>query len=111
MLWLLLLPVKLAFGILFALLALPFAIAMLPIALVLAPVALVLWLPFALLRFTLKLIVLPIALVFAFVGLAFGAIALVGALLIPLVPLLLLVGAGWVLWRLASGPTGVYPSF
>ena len=47
MLWLVLLPFRLLFAVVFGLLALPFA-------LVLLPFALLLWLPFLLLKFTLR---------------------------------------------------------
>lgn len=101
MIWLLTLPLRLAFGILVALIALPLAIAALPIALLALPFVLLFWLPFAILRVTLKLIVLPFVLLVAAIGLLAGGLALV----VPLIPLAIVAGGLWLLWRLASGPS------
>ncbi len=96
MLWLLLLPFRLLFGVVAGLIALPFVILLLPLALVV-------WLPFALLRLAFRLVflvvMLPVMIIAAVVGvLAVGA-ALVGAVLVPLLPLLILGGLGWLVWR------------
>ena len=70
-------------------------------------VGLVLWLPFMLLKLTLRLVfgllVLPVFLVIALIGLLAGGLALAVAILAPLIPLLLLAGCAWLLWRLISG--------
>jgi hypothetical protein len=97
MIWLLLLPFRLLFGVVFGVLALPFVILLLPFALLL-------WLPFALLRLTLKvivgLVIFPIAAVIALVALLVGGIAIA----VPLIPLLVLGFCAWAVWRLVSGP-------
>jgi len=96
MIWLLLLPFRLLFGIVFGLMALPLVILLLPSALVL-------WLPFAILRLTLKLafgiLVLPIVAIAILVG---GV-----ALLVPLLPLLLLAFVAWAVWRMMSRSTSL----
>ena len=100
MIWLLLLPFRLLFGVVFGLVALPFVILLLPLALLL-------WLPFAILRFTLKLafaiLVLPIVAIATIVGLLVGGVAL----LIPLIPLLALAFVAWAVWRMMSGSTSL----
>jgi hypothetical protein len=101
MFWLLTLPFRIALGLLFGLVALPFALALFPLALIALPFVLLFWLPFAILRVTLKLIVLPVVLLCAAIGLLAGGIAL----LAPLIPLAILGGGLWLLWRLISGPS------
>src|SRR5262249_1900068 len=100
MIWLLLLPFRLLFGVVFALLALPFVILLLPFALLL-------WLPFAILRFMLKLafgvLVLPIVAIAMIVGVVVGGIAL----LVLLIPLLALGFVAWAVWRMMSRSTGL----
>jgi hypothetical protein len=100
MIWLLLLPFRLLFGVVFGLLALPFVILLLPFALLL-------WLPFAILRFTLKLalgiVVLPIVAIAMVLGLLVGGIAL----LVPLIPLLALGFVAWAVWRMMSRSTSL----
>jgi hypothetical protein len=106
MVWLLLLPFRLLFGIVFGLLALPFVILLLPFALLL-------WLPFALLGLTFRiltaLIIVPFVAVAVLLGLLIGGVALVGAILIPVVPLLFVAFCIWVIWRLAAGPARTFP--
>jgi hypothetical protein len=101
MIWLLLLPFRLLFGVVFGLLALPFVILFLPLVLLL-------WLPFAILRLALKLIVgivvLPIVAVVTFAGLLIGGVALAAAIFVPLIPLLLLAFVIWAVWRMTQGP-------
>jgi hypothetical protein len=99
MLSLLTLPFRLFFGILFGLLALPFAILG---ALVALPAALLL-LPFLLLRFLFKtvvgLLVLPLMLLAAIVGI----VAVSFTALLPLVlPIALAVFCVWIALKLAS---------
>jgi hypothetical protein len=100
MIWLLLLPFRLLFGVVFGLVALPFVILLLPFALLL-------WLPFAILRFTLKLalgiLVLPIVAIAMILGLLVGGVAL----LLPLIPLLALGFVGWAVWRMMSRSTSL----
>ncbi|HEX7794106.1 MAG TPA: hypothetical protein VF456_07135 [Vicinamibacterales bacterium] len=100
MIWLLLLPFRLLFGVVFGLVALPFVILLLPFALLF-------WLPFAILRFTLKLalgiLVLPIVAIAMVLGLLVGGIAL----LVPLIPLLALGFVAWAVWRMMSGSTSL----
>jgi hypothetical protein len=104
MIWLLLLPFRLLFGVVFGLVALPFVLLLLPFALLL-------WLPFAILRFTLKLalgiLVLPIVAVAMILGLLVGGVALIAAVLVPLIPLLALAFCVWVVWRLMSVSTSL----
>jgi hypothetical protein len=101
MIWLLLLPFRLLFGVVFGLVALPFVLLFLPIALLI-------WLPFAILRFTLKvvfgLILLPVIAVVMLVGLLVGGMAVAAAVLIPLIPLLFGAFCVWVGWRLIASP-------
>ena len=104
MIWLLLLPFRLLFGVVFGLVALPFVLLFLPIALLL-------WLPFAILRFTIKvvfgLILLPIVAVVMLAGLLVGGIAVAAAILIPVIPLLFAAFCVWVGWRLIAGSGSV----
>jgi hypothetical protein len=106
MVWLLLLPFRLLFGIVFGLLALPFVILFLPFALLL-------WLPFALLGLTFRvltaLIIVPFVAVAVLLGVLIGGVALVGALLIPLVPLLFVAFCIWAVWRIATRPVRISP--
>jgi hypothetical protein len=106
MVWLLLLPFRLLFGLVFGLLALPFVILFLPFALLF-------WLPFMLLRFTFRvltaLIIVPFVAVAVLVGLLVGGIAVVGAILLPLIPLLFVAVCIWAVWRIASGPARPSP--
>ena len=100
MIWLLLLPFRLLFGVVFGLVALPFVVLLLPFALFL-------WLPFAILRFTLKLafgiLVLPFIVIAMMVGLLVGGVAL----FVPLIPLLALAFVAWAVWRMMSRSTSL----
>jgi hypothetical protein len=95
-LWLLLLPFRLLFGVVFGLLALPFVLLFLPFALVL-------WLPFAILRFTLKLamlvVVLPIVAIAVIGAMLVAGVAVFAAVLLPLVPVALVAAGIWLLLR------------
>ena len=90
MLFLLTLPFRIVFGVLLAVLLLPFAL---------------LFLPFFLLRLLIRtgvaLVVLPFALTAAFLGLA---LAFVFAVLVPLLPVAFLVFCVWAVVRLSSPP-------
>jgi hypothetical protein len=103
MFWLLTLPLKLAFAIVFGLLAL----LAFPFAALLVPILLLVWLPLMLVKFALRLafavVLLPIVAIVTLLGLAAGGVALVAALLVPLLPLALIVFCGWALWRAISG--------
>ncbi len=101
MLWLLFLPFTLLFGAIAALVALPFALLALPFVIVL-------WLPFMLLRVALKVVLFPFVVLFAGLGLLIGAIAVVGALLIPLLPILFVAGCAWLLWTLLMQPSRTF---
>jgi len=96
MIWLLLLPFRLLFGVVFGLMALPFVILLLPFALVL-------WLPFAILRFTLKLAVGILVLPIVAIAMLVGGLAL----LVPLLPLLALAFVAWAVWRMMSRSTSL----
>jgi hypothetical protein len=102
-LWLLLLPFRLLFGVVFGLLALP-------VVVVLLPLALLFWIPFAILRFTLKLVLLVVVLPVVAIAVAGATLvagaALVAALVVPLVPFAL-IGLG--LWLVAR-PTRHSPA-
>jgi hypothetical protein len=95
-LWLLLLPFRLLFGVVFGLLALPFVLLLLP-------VALVLWIPFMILRFTLKLavmaVVLPIVAIAVIGATLLAGVALFAAVVVPLLPLALVAVGLWMLMR------------
>jgi hypothetical protein len=101
MIWLLLLPFRLALGLIAGLVVLPFV-------LILLPFALLLWLPFAMLRAALRLVVgvvvLPIVLVALVLGLLAAGVGLALALLVPLLPVILIGSCIWVVVRLAGGP-------
>ena len=101
MFWLVSLPFRLLFGIVFGLLALPFAIVLLPFALLL-------WIPFLLLkvafRLTAALLLVPLFAVFGVIGLLVGGVALL-AVFIPLIPIALLLAFGWMLFRGARAAT------
>ena len=101
MFWLVSLPFRLLFGIVFGLLALPFAIVLLPFALLL-------WIPFLLLkvafRLTAALLLIPLFAVFGVIGLLVGGVALL-AVFIPLIPIALLLAFGWMLFRGARAAT------
>ena len=88
MLWLLFLPIRLAFGLVFGILFLPLLI-----------VRLVLKLAFG-------LIVLPFVLLFAFFGLLIGAAAFSFAFLIPLAPLAVIIFLVWAVIRASRRPLG-----
>jgi hypothetical protein len=106
MVWLLLLPFRLLFGLVFGLLVLPFLVVLLPLALLF-------WVPFMLLRLTFRvltaLIIFPIVAVAVLLGLLVGGIALVGAILLPLIPLLFVAFCVWAVWRIATGPARPFP--
>lgn len=92
---LLTLPFRIVFGVLFGLLALPFALLALPFALLFA----VVWLPFLFLRLAIKaavgLLVLPIVLLVAAIVAGALAFGFAMAVLVPLSPLLLI---GFLVW-------------
>jgi hypothetical protein len=88
MLWLLTLPFRIVFGLVFAIVGTMLAV-------VFFPLALLLWLPFALLRGAFK-VVGALLLVLAF---GVGGILLLAAVLLPLLPLLLLIGGCWLVYR------------
>ena len=96
MLWLLLLPFRLLFGVVFGLLALP-------LVLLLLPVALVLWIPFVILRFTLKLavlaVILPIVAIAVIGAMLVAGVAVFAALFLPLLPLALVALGIWLVVR------------
>jgi hypothetical protein len=100
MLWLLTLPFRILFGVLFAVLALPFVLLALPFAL--------LALPFMLIRFAIKTAVavalLPIVLLVVFVGVGIAFVALAAAILTPLLPFAFLALCVWAIVRLVSRP-------
>ena len=102
MLWLLLLPFRLAFGILFG-------IFMLPIVIILLPFALLLWLPFTLLRASLKLafglVVLPMVFVVLLLATLAAGVGLALALAVPLVPIAVVVFFIWLLTRSSPAAT------
>lgn len=79
MFWLLTLPLKLAFGVIFGILLLPFFLLRVAIKLMVA------------------LLVLPIVLVFGSIGILFAVIGLCFALLIPLLPLAFVAFCVWAL--------------
>jgi len=100
MIWLLLLPFRLLFGVVFGLVALPFVLLLLPFVLLL-------WLPFAILKFTVKLalgiVLLPILAIIAVLGLLVGGIFV----LVPLIPLLIVGFGVWAVWRMMAGSNGL----
>jgi hypothetical protein len=95
MLWLVLLPFRLLFAVVFGILALPFA-------LVLLPFALLLWLPFLLLKFTLRvaaaLLLVPLLVLGGVIGLLVAGIAAV-AMMVPLLPIAIVLLLVWALRR------------
>jgi hypothetical protein len=94
--YLLTLPFRLFFGLLFGLILLPLTI---------------LFLPFILLRLVLKtafaLIMLPIALVIAFIGITFALLAVSFAVLVPLMPFVVIGVCVWLLTRNSRAATAV----
>jgi len=94
--YLLTLPFRIFFGLLFGIIFLPFAI---------------LFLPFMLLRIALKavfgLVMLPFALLIGFVGLAIALLALSFAVLIPLLPSIAIAICVWPLTRNSRAATVV----
>jgi hypothetical protein len=101
MVWLLLLPFRLTFGIIAGL-------AVLPFVLILSPFALLLWLPFAILRVALRLVVgllvLPIVFVALVVGLLAAGIGMALAVAVPSLPITLVALCIWAVVRLTGGP-------
>jgi hypothetical protein len=97
MFWLLTLPFRLFFGLVFGLLLLPFAILLIP---------------FILLRVAVKAVVLLIALPFALLAVGFGlllaGLAVVSVLMIPLLPIAFVVFCVWAFVRLVSRPALSY---
>lgn len=95
MLWLVLLPFRLALGFLLA-------IALLPLALLLLPLIAILWIPFVLLKLAFRLVIgllaIPVLLVLGCVGIFVGGLAAIAAAL-PLLMLALLAGLVWMLVR------------
>jgi hypothetical protein len=55
------------------------------------------------LRLAFAVVLLPIVAMVTLLGVVAGGVALVAALLVPLLPLALLVLCGWALWRVVSG--------
>jgi hypothetical protein len=104
--WLLLLPFRLAFGIIAGLVVLPFV-------LILLPFALLLWLPFDLMRVALRvvvgLVVLPIVVVPLVLGLIVAGIGIALAIAVPLLPIALVAFCIWALVRLTGGPVHSSP--
>jgi hypothetical protein len=95
-LWLLLLPFRLLFGVVFGLLALPLVLLFLPFALLL-------WIPFMILRFALKLavlvVVLPIVAIAVIGAMLVAGVAVFAAVLLPLLPIVLVAAGLWLLLR------------
>jgi hypothetical protein len=95
MLWLVLLPFRLLFTLIFGLLALPLIVLLLPIALLL-------WIPFLVLKFAFRLatglILLPLVAAAAVLGVILAGVAAV-ALMLPIVPIILMLGLAWLLLR------------
>ena len=95
MLWLVLLPFRLLFTLVFGLVALPFLVLLLPLALLL-------WIPFVLLKLTLRIaatvILLPFIAVIVVAGL-FVAGAAAAALFVPLGLCAVAAAALWALLR------------
>ena len=96
MFYLLTLPFRLFFCLLFGLIFLPFAI---------------LFLPFLILKLILKatfaLFMLPIAIVTGFLGIAIALVAVVFALLIPLAPFIVIGVCVWLLTRNSRAATAI----
>jgi len=94
--YLLTLPFRLFFCLLFGLIFLPFAI---------------LFLPFLILKLILKatfaLFMLPIAIVTGFLGIAIALVAVVFALLIPLAPFIVIGVCVWLLTRNSRAATAI----
>jgi hypothetical protein len=92
--YLLTLPIRLFFGLLFGLIFLPLTI---------------LFLPFILLRLALKtlfgLILLPFVLIVAFIGIAFALLAVSFAVLLPLMPFVVIGVCVWLLTRSSRAAT------
>jgi hypothetical protein len=92
--YLLTLPIRLFFGLLFGLIFLPLTI---------------LFLPFILLRLALKtlfgLIMLPFVLIVAFIGIAFALLAVSFAVLLPLMPFVVIGVCVWLLTRSSRAAT------
>jgi hypothetical protein len=90
---LLTLPFKIFFGVLLAILLLPFTLLLIP---------------FFLLRLLIKtavfIVVLPFALLAAMIGLGVAFIGVVLALVVPLLPLAFVVFCVWAIVRMASRP-------
>ena len=94
MFYLLTLPIRLFFGLLFGVIFLPLTI---------------LFLPFILLRLALKtlfgLIMLPFVLIVAFIGIAFALLAVSFAVLLPLMPFVVIGVCVWLLTRSSRAAT------
>lgn len=102
MLWLVLLPFRLLFAIVFGILALPFVLLLLPFALLL-------WIPFLLLKFTVRLalglLLIPLMLVGGLLGIVLFGVAAVAAM----VPLLPIAFVAFLLWMVMRRPLPVSP--
>ena len=105
MIWLLLLPFRLVFGIVAGL-------VVLPVVLILLPFALLLWLPFAMLRMALRLVaglvVLPIVLVALVLGLVAAGAGMALAVVVPLLPVVVIALGIWAVVRLTDRPVRSY---
>jgi len=95
MLWLVLLPFRLLFAVVFGLLVLPFA-------LVLLPFALLLFIPVLIVKFTLRLalglLLIPLMLVGGLLGVVLFGVAAVVAM-VPLLPIAFLAFVLWLVMR------------
>ena len=100
MLWLVLLPFRLLFAIVFGLLVLPFA-------LVLLPFALLLWIPFLLVKFTVRLALGLLLIPLMLVGGVLGVVLFGVAAAVAMVPLLPLAFLAFVLWMVMRRPMPV----
>jgi hypothetical protein len=101
MIWLLLLPFRLVFGIVAGL-------VVLPVVLILLPFALLLWLPFAMLRLVAGLVVLPIVLVALVLGLVAAGAGMALAVVVPLLPVVVIAVGIWAVFRLTGRPVRSY---
>jgi hypothetical protein len=79
--------------------------------LVFLPVLFVFWLVFAILKFAFRLTFALLALPFIFIGLVAAALmagfALFFAVLLPLAPILLLIGLGWAIMRSSRAASAI----
>ena len=104
MFWLLTLPFRIVFGLLFVALALPLALLALPFALLALPFVLVFFVLRVALKAAIALVVFPIALLLALAGAVVTLLVLGIAVLSPLLPLAFIALCIWAVVRLASRP-------